>query len=57
MSKDDNKVQPAFASCDRYRNPVQIVNVAPQGVLDYFGVTADEAPTIYMVTLKEQMLK
>jgi len=28
-----------------------------KGVLDYFGVTADEAPTIYMVTLKEQMLK
>ena len=28
-----------------------------QGVLDYFGVTADEAPTIYLVVLKDQMLK
>jgi hypothetical protein len=28
-----------------------------QGVLDYFGVTADEAPTIYLVILKDQMLK
>jgi hypothetical protein len=26
-------------------------------VLDYFGVTADEAPTIYLVVLKDQMLK
>jgi hypothetical protein len=28
-----------------------------KGVLDYFGVTADEAPTIYLVVLKDQMLK
>jgi len=28
-----------------------------KGVLDYFGVTAEEAPTIYLVVLKDQMLK
>ena len=28
-----------------------------KGVLDYFGVKAEDAPTIYLVVLKEQMLK
>jgi hypothetical protein len=33
------------------------MTLAFQGVLDYFGVTAEEAPTIYLVVLKDQMLK
>ncbi len=28
-----------------------------KGVLDYFGVKAEDAPTIYLVVLKDQMLK
>lgn len=37
--------------------PCILLKRESQGVLDYFGVTADEAPTIYLVVLKDQMLK